>query len=399
MYTVEELRKYVTGQDAEKRYAPWRLSERFKFMKGITSYAKYNDPTYLGFIFLFDFDTSPLLGSEDTLGTAANYLKRTGQTSRLSYLNSFIKVLRDVNTNMPWYWQSIEGGPELWKWKGMADPYRGGDDAKVIVTTLESVDLIITMLMDLYRKAVYDYEYRRVVIPVNLRKFTVTIHVEEIRMFHFEKLTPVAKQALTQLNEKAPNDFTGKLLTKDDLYIEGNTPYVTFTLNFCEFLDDESGSILETLANTAPEMAKQKLVWKYEDVIETENFYPEFGKINGIDLMLVDRKYDGDDKGKWEKLGQDFLQNTAINAVNRAEELANALASRVLLGNVYGLNQTNVESALQQGAVLSLGPAIANAANNIAAAGKEPANFLGRIYNDVQSGISRSGGDLGNVFK
>jgi hypothetical protein len=145
------------------------------FKKGLTSWSKYNDPTFLGFLLLFDWTSphdptgsyylgggSPLLaggidesvaGSDPSSwnppkGTAMDYLKRTEEFTRMKYLNAFINTLKSINYYMPWYWQSIEGLEELWKWKHFEDPYRGGDDAMLKIACLESIDLKVTALMD-----------------------------------------------------------------------------------------------------------------------------------------------------------------------------------------------------------------------------------------------------------
>ena len=162
------------------------LSTIERFRKGLQSnYGKYNDPTYLGFVLLFnDYDTekSPLLvRGEKKVGSTLNYLASINDGQRFQYLKLFQELLLDTNYWMPWYWQTIEGIDKIWDYNELKDPYKGGDDAIVKITTLESIDLRITALMDLYRKACFDYEFRREIVPSNLRKFQVTIFIQEIR--------------------------------------------------------------------------------------------------------------------------------------------------------------------------------------------------------------------------
>ena len=92
----------------------WSRKPAHKFSKGLlTGDGAYQDPTALGFQLLFDYVDVPgsplLVDSEDTPGTALNYLKNIGDGKRMYYLKQFIKVLRMVNKDSPWYWQSIEG--------------------------------------------------------------------------------------------------------------------------------------------------------------------------------------------------------------------------------------------------------------------------------------------------
>jgi len=81
----------------------------------------YDDPTYLSFFFMFDYYTehSPLLN-----GDAVSYLKNViGDTKRAESLENFIKILKKVNSEYPWFWQSFSGLETAKQYGNMADPY------------------------------------------------------------------------------------------------------------------------------------------------------------------------------------------------------------------------------------------------------------------------------------
>ena len=214
---------------------------RTLFLKGfkLSDQGKNEDPTYLGFKFVFDFGAlpvdpeygwapSPLLrvnnytqgngagmasGLQNPFGqpaynfdgpiyySAYNYLlQREGafagtsnQVKRAQALKQFQVLLNDINSNSPWFFQSIEGLDQLEKIKlsgfqpegGMDDfnPQRTAGKA-LTINCLESINLRISALANLYNQAVFDADNMRWLVPRNMRKFTMWIFVTEIRNFY-----------------------------------------------------------------------------------------------------------------------------------------------------------------------------------------------------------------------
>jgi hypothetical protein len=403
-----------------------------RFRKGLQAdYGKYNDPTYLGFVLLFnDYDVkqSPLLVRDaEQVGSALNYLAANNQKARFEYLKMFQELLLDTNYWMPWYWQSIEGIDKIWDYKGLADPYKGGNDSRVKITTLESIDLRITALMDLYRKACFDYEFRREIIPSNLRKFQVTVFIQEIRNIQVDVGT--IGNAINMVNQvtqafgppgvsslSIPIETPGMKAARETAQIVNEFgANMMFTLAKCEFDSDKSFGNFATVTNVAPEPASQVIEFTYDTIDESylnptitnlPGSYPTTG-MNYSFLGDLPAPETGDGMGMLEKLKQlkddpDFARDTmqaaaknagaalATAALGAADQLAgravNAIAgrfNRLLLGNVYGFSPSNVLTSLQQGSLLSLGQqgqVIAqNRENNRNA--DRPQGDLGNIYN------------------
>jgi len=166
----------------------WSRKPAHKFTKGLLSQdGPYQDPTALGFQFLFDYVDvagSPLIiEAEDVPGTALHYLKNIGDLKRVAYLKKFIELLKMINKDNPWYWQSIEGVKEAIVTDGQwsKNVFMGGPDKPIKINTLESIDLKITGLMDLYRQAAFDMKNRKAILPENLRKFRVYLWISEVR--------------------------------------------------------------------------------------------------------------------------------------------------------------------------------------------------------------------------
>ena len=68
-------------------------------------YMLFQDPTYLAFKILFEFDqpTSGLLSRYDHTNTAMGYLSSIGDEYRMNYLNKFITTLQNINQNSKLY--------------------------------------------------------------------------------------------------------------------------------------------------------------------------------------------------------------------------------------------------------------------------------------------------------
>ena len=160
------------------------------------------DPTFLSFYVDFfpdggrsiptDFYSSGGLlrpaGSNDDLlsysfgDSAADYLARIGAPTRQASLHKFISMLSDIQSKAPWYFQSIGGLADLYK-IDKAINYRGKDKV-LTIECLESVDMRMTMLADLYRTVAFDFQNWREVLPINLRTFNMRVHVLEMRNFN-----------------------------------------------------------------------------------------------------------------------------------------------------------------------------------------------------------------------
>ena len=341
----------------------YSLTTRDNFYKGLQKeYGKFNDPTYLGFVFLFDYD-SPLLNTDEgKIGTAANYLSRIGDQKRLKYLKNFIKQLKYINKNMTWYWQSIEGLNTAWDTKDFKDPFRGGDESLISVTCLESIDMRITMLMDLYRHATYDFEFMREIIPSNLREFKTYVYIQEMRRIQ-TRGGLIGNAAANVLNLDSRFADTNK-------FIGDNMPRLFFKLHYCEFIPDVSNEMMGNLSYAAPEQAGQKISFHYKKVTYPGNKYtfndilvgsqPEKNKKADQDFTLPnlgDKASAVFEKKKGDVVNSvdQSIQNMTGNVEGLIENTASAAVSKLVLGNVNNVSVTTLDTALQQATVQSLG--------------------------------------------
>ncbi len=229
---------------------------RSLFLKGfkLSKQGNYEDPTYLGFKIVIDFGTLPVRADDglppsplfretsyinnDFFGnnpfgqpqysyrsqpngnvsfySAISYLRereaqfpRGGKRSDM--LIQFKNTFSDLLNNSPWFIQSISGLDQLAlvSRKGFAveansefSPQRTQTKA-LEFTTLESLNLRMTALADLYNQATFDYDNMRELVPRNLRKFTMYIFVSEIRNFFKTSRLIGSSAALTAIDNVA----------------------------------------------------------------------------------------------------------------------------------------------------------------------------------------------------
>ena len=230
-----------------------------------TGWSSYQDPTYLSFTMLFDMHlTSPLFNGE-----AAGFVKKhlvaadpAKYQHKLDSLLAFKEALYKINTEMPWHWQSLAGVERMVQFTP-ENPFFGGDDAKLTIGCLETINLNIAGLMQLYRKAVWDESNWRYILPPNLRKFTMYLFISDVRGLY-------------------DNNADG-MITGEDL-----RPYFMFELRFCEFDMASGNKALTDLSAAAPEVATNEVIINYSRVYRVDARALNGAKFQSKDIVNQD---------------------------------------------------------------------------------------------------------------
>ena len=384
-------------------------------------YMLYQDPTYLGFKLFFTFDQpdSGLLSRYNHTNTAMGYLDGIGDSYRMNYLHKFVDILQNVNLKTPWFFQTIEGLDQAWKRGYQEQDFKAAlpKDRKISIGCEESVDLRMTAMMDFYRKACFDWNMRREVVPWNLRVFDVYIYVYEARtinksgqpspsgLLDLSKLLGLSdinkKQqeenqrllgkvdsstgnagALNKARESISAAFGGKsaidgiksaLNPKPAEGVDSPDTEITrilYKFKQCEWLPDESSEIFTKVGNTIGERAMQKIAFSYRDVEEI-NLYTIYSRdvyvqdviIGQMDIAANDvpfKEASQDTPGGWsldsvlnDKVGKLAAPFAALG-MPQIEKLISSYAGKLLMGNIYGFS---AGAALGQlGGVLSGDP-------------------------------------------
>jgi hypothetical protein len=362
-------------------------------------FLKYQDPTYMGFklFFLFNQPGSGLLCDDPAVkNTAISYLAARGESARVEYLKSFVSLLKRINQETPWFFQAIEGLDEAWKHMFQEKDYKPIlTDKKITINCLdESVDLRMTALMDLYRKACFDFPNRREIVPINLRRFKVAVYCYEARWFNkwgwpfspstlgaaAESLIPsVLKQGKEEMDkwfgeDPVDNSLLGNLAEaaknpdatlksvgaaaqerKQDALNE-NISRVMFQFEYCEFLPDESNTTVAGISNKEMGLKAQKIVFSYRNVSE-DNQYRFFSNIKVTDNISMAQVIDGLSLDTPELLknvpsqAMPFVNGAIARGMNELSNVLKTALNSLFLGNVYGFNPAGAVSAIANGGV------------------------------------------------
>jgi len=284
--------------------------ERFRrgFLYTLT---ESDEPTFLTFSLDFDFDNivtneffgfydSPLFIDVNNIDySAIYYLNAIGRYGEAARLKEFTRLLSYTSKSQPWFFQSISGLDKLWRAAtDMKNNYKG-KEIELEIETLESLDLRIAYMADLYRSAVYDKMYMRELVPENLRKFKVDVYVSEFRnlttltenLAYYNKFSYSAKKYV-DLGRRAIDIVK----SATDYFIK-HASFFKFSLYLSEF------DFSETLPNfgkytvgETPGMATNKFKIKGEWFME-EHSYNNY-QIKTEDIV---HKYFNESEDTWKK--------------------------------------------------------------------------------------------------
>jgi len=174
----------------------------------------------------------------------------------------FISGMKKMVQQYPYIIQSVTGLDTAYNnHYFIKDPYLGSGDDKITLTCFESLDLRVSSMFNRYFNAIYDRQYRRERVPINLRRFNCTIYVHDVRNF-------VSKMRFDENgNQKTTYN---RLLELTDMYYS----VIEFRFYDCEIVPEETGNIFDNISNEAPsEMKKTNFTFKYGNCVV--NFVPQ----------------------------------------------------------------------------------------------------------------------------
>ena len=342
------------------------------FRKGFRYSKLAEDPTYLTFFFMFDYfsEESPLFNGE-----AENYLKNVVKDSeKAESLANFKKILQRINSELPWFWQSVSGIDTTRQYGNMEEPWWGADKPAIEISCLETVELTVSGMIDLYKKAAYDFNRWVEVIPKNLRRFRMWVWVSEVRDFS----TSSASKAFSALQEAGGNN-----VVSNDNSVKSAKPFFQIELKYCTWDIDSTSNIFADLSRSPSEVAAPTIKIFYEDV----SYNAEYGNNSLPNANRTLGEMLGD-------IAKEKLDRIASGAIDRVSE---SLQARALLGNVHGINlASTIQDAFTAGSVNG----IANILNgvNTTSSGDNGGGNLGEVHDKVpQKNESPRGNVYGNV--
>ncbi len=386
---------------------------------------------------------------------AQQFLYQRSQ-KRQQMLEAFKRGLDFVNKNCPYYFQNVSGLDQLLKTdiknyhKKGSIPKRAGT---LSIDCLESIDMRIFGLSELYRKAIYDYTYHRVMLPENLRKFRMWLIVTEIRNIQLTygindilnpfQIPSVAQAAnfLDSFNSQTGllNNTEGLLQRSTNAEDPGNDKFGSYTLgpyafiyqfDQCEFDFDETFPSYASIDNKGGQSVSTKFkihVGRVRDhKIQFNQLADVIQKNDNIKSMVISDLWEnpksdynfsdyanstgfgdafvdpGGNAGQFAaELASNFINNTVADLTNQGVSIVQG----ALLGNIYGLGGVNAGQALSS--VQSLVSTIQAGVPNPFQDNTPQARGLGgpteRQYPTINSDVypdvnGQAGQNLGNVL-
>jgi len=315
---------------------------------------------------------------------------------RQQMLDAFRNGLNFINTECPYYFQSVSGLDQLLKTdiknfhKAAGKPMRAGT---LNIECMESIDMRIFSLSELYRKAVYDYTYHRIMLPENLRKFRMWMVVTEVRNIQLsyginDILNPFSIPSVAQAANflDSFNSQTGLLNNTQGLLQKStntDSPYndkfgsytmgpYAFVYQFdqCEFDFDDSFPSYSSIDNKGGQAVTNKFkihvgrvkdykiqfnqlsdVIKKNDNIQqmvlsdvwgsATNDYNNYDYVGSTGISSVDLSSTANPGQAFAQMASNFINNTVADLKNQGV----AILEGALLGNIYGLGGLNVGAA------------------------------------------------------
>lgn len=300
------------------------------------------DPIYTGFKMFFHFDAPNGLFADETYqNSALAYLKRIGQTQRYNLLKRFINTLSEINSLTPYVFQSIDGISELW-----TQPFSDVLTNKQInIQTLEMIDMRLASLTVMYRTIVFDNERKCYVVPENLRKFSMSVYIHDMRVFN-----ELDKNNARFLKTESNQDVT-------------KLNHIMFDLGYCEFNINSGAEFLSTVSRNNNEANINNLTIDFEQYDISGLFRTITGdnNLNALEMSLSDIVNIGkvSEENRFKREFTDFvgenvdyvddrlselldfdrwktnLSDIVLQGESRLIDLAQSRLTRLYLGNVY----------------------------------------------------------------
>lgn len=403
-------------------------SKAIREINAFHSLSWVTDPVSVGFKIFFNFNsTYGLLGNETkdhTSNSAIDYLIRIGQEGRAALLKTFILALQDLNRNMFFMFQEIEGLDIIRQHK----PWEryNENDSIIKLGMLETIDFKVQALMSMYNNIWYDNVRGVEILPANLRRFdcsiylyamgaykihigSTTVNSDGVQMVSTQvndnlnkELIQSVPNVLKNYGENEESDLTitntnGLFVKSPDLY-----NHVVYDLSECEFLPWESQEGFHKASNVDTSFINNNIAFSFRWCTPGYRFFSLTADLRVSDALLfqvataqssqqAQSILDKYNTWKSKAFGDSWLGNVAESMfdkatgpiVSKANDLYNRYGS---VENLKNLGKTILTQAVESAAD-RLGNMVASKINSL---------FLGNVY-DYTSVSSITGALTGST--
>ena len=325
---------------------------------------RYSDPVSLNFKLIIDY-TKPygLLADKTYVNSALAYLERIGETERVTMLEVWISNLKSLIKDYEFLFLSVEGLDAI---VGMKPGHYPTPDDKITFSIRETIDLKVQSLIANYHHIWYDDTRGVEVLPINLRRFDLSVVVFSSGYYNMmiydeiaTKSDPLTGNPISTARsaiDKKIFPTIRKLSDASWAFDQINDfNHMIYDLTDCTIVKEDSGkSLITEVSNEETSVAKNSLVLNYKFCKFSGSFNNTFGTVNyGNYLALMA------DLHKFDTASTDgtFLQNLKNRLSERVTAKFNSLTDvdaytnagkRIMDGTMDQLRQklTNLEAAV-----------------------------------------------------
>ena len=270
----------------------------------------------------------------------------------------FKEQLQKLIKVTPYYIQTVEGLADIWK---IPIGEEGGDAFNnyrmfgkfLAFETLESIDLRMTAIADLYRKATFDEEYMRDVLPENLKWFSLYLDVAEMRSFHKVQSILPSLPGITQNIPYATTAVSAadQLTTLKD--IDNLISIISFEFDECTFDFNDAFPVRDAISmqyDPVPASSRFKII---PGRLKEKNQYSLLSYIltsedRNIDTATGTPKYQStsypstdQDAAMVQRVSQPYFNSTFNGALNAISSIGRSINNKIQQGVGPSVNKLN----------------------------------------------------------
>lgn len=338
------------------------------------------DPTFTGFKIFFHFGSQHgLLANEKYINSALAFFKRIGDNDRYELTKKFINTLSNISIDSNYFFQNISGINEIFP-QNFTKQKREG---KIDISTLESIDFRISSLIQMFKNIVYDYDRGVYILSENLRQFTMSIYIYDIRIFN-------------TVNNGSEYNFIQTIENREISKVN----HILIDLGFCEFDEENSGSSFvdsvsninmseQKMNNISIKFQKSKVNSMFKTIIGDNELNSEnlslqeagvFSKINTLKPSMYDNLNTFKNKVITPEVWINHGRNVGNHLINQKLEKLRGEALRLYLGNVYGLSPNNIIQSINDDSSDTLINRGQQAISNIRTTGLKSYNISEEVF-------------------
>lgn len=315
--------------------------------------------------------------------TAYNFLLANDEIERADYLKQFIYLLSEINTNSPWYWQSISGLDSAIEQKWIEEG-KMNEGRNITITCLpDAIDGRISTLLDLYRSATYSNQRMVSIVPANLRKFDMGVYVFATTNSNIHKLKS-GKYAIIDPNPTNSNEFiasskyfefhnceidynTSKNAFGEISNVEGSELVHKLVINYDECMTmNYNQFMMKTIGDLVTTDLSGIYAYNKSNIPQNDNFkLSQQAYINSIESELLQQTHTNNINNIKSK--SKFADRLTNQVSNMLDTYAKSLITKLYLGNAHGFSMksaVHIADQMLNGSVIDATKNLINQSNN-----------------------------------